>query len=105
MPVVIRLFGYKIFFWTSEGKPLEPIHVHVAERPQENATKIWILSSGKTKIVNNNSKITPGDLKRICKTIETFHQDIEKEWEKNFGQVKYYNKVNMLTRYLPNILP
>lgn len=98
MPVVIRLFGYKIYFWTNEGKPLEPIHVHVAEQPHKNATKIWILSNGKIKVDNNNSKIPPGDLKRICKTIETFHKDIEKEWEKNFGQIKYYNKAKTFSR-------
>ncbi len=33
MPVVIRLFGYKIYFWTNEGNPLEP--VHVSETPHQ----------------------------------------------------------------------
>ena len=68
MPVVIRLFGYKIYFWTNEGKPLEPLHVHIAKKPHQNATKVWILSSGKTKIDNNNSGIPHKDLSRICET-------------------------------------
>ena len=98
MPVVIRIFGYKIYFWTNENKPLEPVHVHVAERPRENSTKIWILSTGKTKLENNNSKIPKKDLARICKTIETFHKDIEKEWKDTFGKVNYYDKVCNLSR-------
>ena len=98
MPVIIRIFGYKIYFWINEGKPLEPIHVHVAENPHQNATKIWILSSGKTKVDNNNSKIPARDLKRICDTIEAFNKDIIYEWEKVFGRVKYYNKINTLSR-------
>ena len=40
MPVIIRLFNYKIYFWVNEGRPLEPIHVHVSERPHKDATKI-----------------------------------------------------------------
>jgi len=48
------LFGYKIYLWTNEGKPLEPIHVHVLEKTHKNATKIWILSSGGIKVENNN---------------------------------------------------
>lgn len=57
MPVVIRIFGYKIYFWTNEGNPLEPVHVHVSEKPHQNATKIWILSTGKIKLANNNSNM------------------------------------------------
>ena len=41
MPQVFKIGGYVIYFWLDEGKPLEPVHVHVAEGvPQENATKI-----------------------------------------------------------------
>lgn len=98
MPIVINLFGYKIYFWTNEGKPLEPIHVHVAEKPHKNATKIWLLSTGKVKLANNNSKIPSKDLKRICNTIEIFHDKIERKWQDKFGKLKYYDKINELFR-------
>lgn len=49
MPIVIRLKGYKIYFWVNEGQPIEPIHVHISKIPQANATKLWLLSSGKNK--------------------------------------------------------
>ena len=31
MPQVIKIGAYVIFFWLDEGRPLEPIHVHIAE--------------------------------------------------------------------------
>jgi len=29
MPVVLRYQGYKFFFYSNEGNPLEPAHIHV----------------------------------------------------------------------------
>lgn len=40
MPKFMELFGYGIYFWSNEGNPLEPIHVHVSKSPHSNATKI-----------------------------------------------------------------
>jgi len=31
MPQVFRLGEYWIYFWTNEGKPVEPVHVHVSK--------------------------------------------------------------------------
>ena len=42
MPKFMELFGYNIYFWSNEGEPLEPLHVHVAKSITSNATKIWI---------------------------------------------------------------
>ena len=58
MPQIFKIGAYIVFIWVSEGNPLEPVHVHVVEkRPIQNSTKIWITSSGKCLIANNNSKI------------------------------------------------
>ena len=58
MPSLFRLFGYVVFFWSNEGNPLEPVHVHVAKgTPNANATKIWITEAGGTLLANNNSQI------------------------------------------------
>ena len=55
---ILRIGPYSIYFWSNEGDPLEPIHVHVSEvRASATATKIWITSTGKTILSNNNSKI------------------------------------------------
>ena len=41
MPQILRIGPYSIYFWSNEGDPLEPIHVHVSEgRASATATKI-----------------------------------------------------------------
>lgn len=59
MPQILRIGPYTIYFWSNENDPLEPIHVHIAEgRASANATKIWITSTGKAIVANNNSHIS-----------------------------------------------
>ena len=41
MPQVFKLGSYWVYFWTNEGKPLEPIHVHISQgSPTEHSTKV-----------------------------------------------------------------
>ncbi len=40
MPVVFRYKGYRFFFYSNEGNPREPLHVHV--RSAEGEAKFWI---------------------------------------------------------------
>lgn len=40
MPKIFEWKGYIFFFFSNEGDPLEPIHVHV--RKGENIAKFWI---------------------------------------------------------------
>ena len=72
MPSLFRLFGYVIFFWSNEGAPLEPVHVHVAKGvPNANATKIWMTEAGGCIIANNNSKIPIRTLNAIVDVLES----------------------------------
>ena len=32
MPQVFSVGSYLVFIWVNEGKPLEPIHVHISEK-------------------------------------------------------------------------
>ena len=48
MPKLMEILGYIIYFWSNEGLPVEPIHVHIAKQPNRNGTKIWIKSDGST---------------------------------------------------------
>lgn len=45
MPQIFKIGPYTIFFWSNEGNPLEPIHVHIAEQANPNATKVWITAA------------------------------------------------------------
>lgn len=40
MPVILRLNGYRFFFYSNEGDPLEPAHIHVSKSGDE--AKIWL---------------------------------------------------------------
>lgn len=40
MPVVFRHRGYRFYFYSNEGSPREPLHVHVEKG--ESEAKIWI---------------------------------------------------------------
>lgn len=88
---ILRIGPYSIYFWSNEGDPLEPIHVHVSEgRASAIATKIWITSTGKTILSNNNSKIPEKILKRLMRMIEANSSDIIDEWLNRFGEIRYF---------------
>lgn len=91
MPQVFKIGSYVVYFWIAEGKPLEPIHVHVAEGvPEANATKIWITKSGNTLLANNNSKIPNNTLRKIMKVIDANVDEIINKWTEYFEKVEYY---------------
>ncbi len=91
MPQVFRMGEYWIYFWSNESMPVEPVHVHVAKgKPTENATKIWITSTGKCLVCNNNSRIPEHTLRNIMSMIEARNEDVIKLWIKYFGEVRYF---------------
>ena len=40
MPVILRYKGYTLFFFSNEGNPREPLHVHV--RKTGATAKFWV---------------------------------------------------------------
>ena len=91
MPQVFRAGEYSIYFWTDEGLPIEPIHVHIAKgKPTENATKVWITSAGKCIVANNKSRIPGHVLRNIIRMIEARIEDITALWIKYFNNITYY---------------
>lgn len=91
MPQIFKIGNYRIFFWTNENSPLEPIHVHVAEgSPTDNATKIWITQTGKGLLCHNKSSIPNNKLTHIIRIIEANSDEIIKKWYEFFGEINYY---------------
>ena len=91
MPQVFRIGPYLVYFWSDESHPLEPIHVHVAEGiPRENATKIWLTSTGHCLLANNRSNIPTRQLRLIMRTIEAQHELVEEQWLSYFGEISHY---------------
>ena len=91
MPQIFRIGPYIVYFWSNEGMPLVPIHVHIAQgRASGNATKICITSTGKALICNNNSKIPERVLKGIVRMIEANSAEIIQKCNSQFGETKYF---------------
>jgi len=95
VPKIMEILGYIIYFWSNEGHPAEPLHVHIAKTPNKNGTKIWIKSNGDTLIEHNKSKIPSNELKKLTKTISDYHKEIEKNWKDFFKtkKITYIDKI------------
>ena len=89
MPQVFKIWGYTVYFWANEGKPTEPLHVHISKGvPTENGTKIWITSTGKC-ICPKKTSIPQITLNRIIKVIEARSEYIKQKWLEQFGEITY----------------
>lgn len=91
MPNFITVFGYHIYFWSNENKPIEPVHVHISKNPTSNATKYWINEDGSIEQENNNSQIPNNDLKKLEKVIKLYSDNIVSEWEKFFNTIAIFH--------------
>ena len=91
MPQVIKVGSYVIFFWLDEGRPLEPVRVHVAEGvPRANATKIWLTQSGKTILANRHTEIPAVELRKLLRVREANADLIREKWLEYFGELRYF---------------
>ncbi len=91
MPQVIKIGPYVIYFWLDEGRPLEPVHVHIAEGvPKANATKVWLTQSGKAMLASRRSEIPAADLRKLIRVIEANADEIREKWVEYFGELRYF---------------
>ena len=88
-----KAYGYHIYFWSNEGEPLEPIHIHISKTPHPNATKYWILRDGTLAEDNNNDNIPANDLKKLLNyiSLETNISKTKEKWTHHFGEISYFN--------------
>lgn len=80
MPVIFRYKGYRFFFYSNEGDPLEPVHIHV--RKGENTAKFWLEPY---IALAGSYGMKPGELAELEKVIITHHELIERKWNEYFG--------------------
>lgn len=80
MPVALRLDGFKFFFYSNEGNPREPAHVHVRKAGAE--AKFWLLPEVKLARNDGFDARTLGKLA----TIVAEHRDfLEGFWNEYFS--------------------
>jgi len=81
MPVVLRLEGFKFFFYSNEGDPQEPVHIHVRKAGEE--AKFWL--TPQVRLARNDGFDAP-TLRRISVLIYNYHEFLEKAWHEHFTQ-------------------
>ncbi len=79
MPVVFRHEGYKFFFYSNEGAPREPVHIHV--RKGEAVAKFWI----GPVILDASDGFDAKTLRLLARLIEENSGVIERAWHDHFG--------------------
>ena len=75
MPTVLNEKGYRFFFFSNEGNPLEPCHIHV--RKNNSLAKFWVDS--KCSLAQNYG-FTASELNEISKIIDSNIMKIKEAW-------------------------
>lgn len=79
MPKVLEVNGYKFFFFSNEGNPLEPCHIHV--RKAGNLAKLWV---GMEVSVAGNVGFSSSDLREIKEIVLKNKGCIRRAWDEFF---------------------
>lgn len=80
MPVVFRYKGFRFFFYSNEGDPREPVHVHVRAGGQE--AKLWLEPQVR---VAASYGFDAGTLRELVEVAQAHRETIEKAWHEYFG--------------------
>ena len=79
MPVIFRYDGFKFFFFSNEGNPREPAHIHV--RKGSASAKFWLTPEVR---VARSDGFEPKVLRELAKVVEAHKELIERTWNEYF---------------------
>lgn len=79
MPVVFRYKGCCFFFYSNEGSPLEPVHIHA--RGEGGEVKFWLHPAVRVAASDGLDSRTPRELARAA---EANLDLIERTWNDYF---------------------
>lgn len=80
MPTVFRHEGFRFFFYSNEGDPREPPHVHVMGEGGE--AKFWLRP---VVAVADSQGLTARTLRRLMTVAEARRDEIERAWHDHFA--------------------
>ena len=80
MPILFRYRGFRFFFYSNEGSPREPYHVHVARDTME--AKFWLRPEVR---VAYNDGYDARTLRELLEVVEIHRDRIEEAWNEFFG--------------------
>ena len=79
MPVVFRYKGIRFLFYSNEGSPREPVHIHAVG--QEGEAKFWLFPEVRIAECIGFDRKTQADLIRA---VEAHCSEIERAWNEHF---------------------
>ena len=80
MPTILQERGFRFFFYSNEGSPREPVHIHVEKGNLE--AKFWLKPAVK---VAYNDGYDARTLRELLALVEAHKQQIERAWNEFFG--------------------
>ena len=79
MPLIFSHRGVRFFFFSNEGSPREPVHVHVRKGPL--IAKFWVEPAVQ---LADNFGFTASELNKIAEIIHTRRNEILRAWNEHF---------------------
>ena len=79
MPVIFRDKGFRFFFYSNEGSPREPVHLHV--RGDGGDAKFWLKPAVRVAISDG---LDARDLRELTGVVEKNLELIERTWHEFF---------------------
>ena len=80
MPVVFRHRGYRFLFYSNEGDPLEPTHIHVVKDGID--AKFWLWPEVE---VAYNDGFDARTLRELLAMVQNRRNEIDRAWHDFFG--------------------
>ena len=80
MPVVFRSDGYRLFFFSNEGDPREPPHVHVRRGGDE--AKIWLDPEVAVAV---SYGFNASELNALMRIVREARSQILRAWHEHFS--------------------
>lgn len=80
MPVVFRWEGIRLYFFSNEGSPREPMHIHADRRGAE--AKFWIFPDVR---VADSTGFDRRTLSELVAVVQQHRDVIERAWHEHFG--------------------
>ena len=80
MPTVFRHEGFRFFFYSNEGDPREPVHIHVMKDAAE--AKFWLTPEVRLERSHGFDART---LRRLAGVVDLHRTRINEAWHEHFG--------------------
>jgi hypothetical protein len=80
VPIVFRYKGIRFHFFSNEGSPREPVHIHADAGDGE--AKFWLYPMVR---VADSAGFSRQELIELVRVVEQHREEIERAWHEHFG--------------------